>query len=123
MNKQFLTRGLGLALAFSILPAVASAQTYGEQTISGTVSYFSGYNMSIDGGRSVSLHQGTIINPTGTTLQPGMNVVVHGYRNGNTFNADEVDLLGYNNGGYGNRGYGNDRRDGDRDDRDRDHRD
>ncbi len=40
---------------------------------------------------TVPLHQGTIINPTGLTLQPGMDVSVLGYNAGSYFAANEVD--------------------------------
>lgn len=148
MKKQLLVGGLALAMIMSIVPSLASAQTFPFQfpwnrnnnsasttSISGTVTSFSGYNMTLNGGQSVSLHQGTVINPTGTTIQPGMNVVISGYPNGGTFNANEVDVNGSgnngghygNNGGYYNNGrqypsgYNNDghRRDRDRSDRDR----
>lgn len=53
------------------------------------------------GGLAVHLHQGTIINPTGTTLRPGMNVRIVGHPNGDgTFEADRIDVA---NSGY--RGY------------------
>jgi hypothetical protein len=40
---------------------------------------------------SVRLHQGTIINPTGLTLAPGMIVSILGYNAGSFFAANEVD--------------------------------
>ena len=40
---------------------------------------------------SVQLHQGTIINPTGITLQPGMVVSILGYNAGPYLAANEVD--------------------------------
>jgi hypothetical protein len=40
---------------------------------------------------NVSLHQGTIINPTGIKLQPGMRVTIHGRNAGATFAANEID--------------------------------
>jgi hypothetical protein len=39
----------------------------------------------------VSLHQGTIINPTGITLEPGFHVRIYGYPNNGTFLANEID--------------------------------
>lgn len=46
---------------------------------------------------SIHLHQGTIINPRGTTLQNGMRVHVIGHPNGDgTFEADEIDVRNYN---------------------------
>jgi hypothetical protein len=40
---------------------------------------------------NVRLHPGTIINPTGLTLAPGMVVSVLGYNAGSYFSANEVD--------------------------------
>jgi hypothetical protein len=40
---------------------------------------------------SVQLHQGTIINPTGLTLAPGMSVTIIGYNSGPSFDANEID--------------------------------
>ena len=40
---------------------------------------------------NVTLHQGTIINPTGLTLAPGMVVSILGYNAGPFFAANEVD--------------------------------
>ncbi|HEX3458015.1 MAG TPA: hypothetical protein VHR97_08695, partial [Candidatus Baltobacteraceae bacterium] len=67
----------------------------------------------------ISLHQGTVINPTGTRLVEGMQVVVYGYSDHGTYQANRVDVLnwqaftpypGYNVGygsgyGYGYGGY------------------
>lgn len=39
----------------------------------------------------VHLHQGTIINPTGLTLEPGMRVTIFGYNAGAWFEANEID--------------------------------
>jgi hypothetical protein len=62
--------------------------------VSGVVSSFGGYNLQLSNGTSVSLHQGTVINPTGTTLSPGMRVSIRGSRNSaGGFNADEIDVI------------------------------
>lgn len=62
--------------------------------ITGVVSSFGGYNLQLRDGVAVSLHQGTVINPTGTTLTPGMRVAIRGSRNSaGGFNADEIDVL------------------------------
>jgi hypothetical protein len=39
----------------------------------------------------VLLHQGTIINPSGLTLQSGMSVTVYGRAEGRVFAANEID--------------------------------
>ncbi len=62
--------------------------------VSGVVSSFSGYNLQLRNGTAVSLHQGTVINPTGTTLAPGMRVAIRGSRNSaGGFNADRIDVI------------------------------
>ena len=74
---------------------------YGRgNTLTGTVSSFSPYNLYLSNGRHVDLHNGTVINPTGTNLSPGMRVRIVGNQNSDgTFNANEIDVVG--NGGYG----------------------
>ncbi|MGZ6184173.1 MAG: hypothetical protein ACXWNV_19395, partial [Vulcanimicrobiaceae bacterium] len=72
--------------------------------IQGRVTYFNHFDMQVDtqNGRSlpIHLHQGTVINPTGTTLQNGMNVAISGTRNSDgSFNANEIDVMQQN--GYG----------------------
>lgn len=69
--------------------------------LTGTVSSFSPYNLYLNNGLHVELHNGTVINPTGTNLTPGQRVRVIGYRNGDgTYTANEIDVVGsgYNNG-------------------------
>jgi hypothetical protein len=67
--------------------------------LSGTVSSFSPYNLYLNNGQHVELHNGTVINPTGTNLSPGMRVRIIGAQNSDgTFNANEIDVVG--NGGY-----------------------
>ena len=129
---------LGAALALA-LPLGASAQQYGDQPsyaqpppaspsyanqqkITGTISGFDGqwivYMHDQKGYTDhVTLHQGTIINPTGIKLLEGMKVTVYGYADGPTFQADRIDVAyspyspyygsdgnpayGYGYGGYG----------------------
>jgi hypothetical protein len=91
-----------VAAAALMTPAVASAQdaSYAEgganQQIQGTVAAINGtWNISVDDANgytdSVQLEQGTIINPTGLTLEPGMNVTIDGYADGQNFDALEID--------------------------------
>jgi hypothetical protein len=70
----------------------------------------------------ITLHQGTIINPTGIKLLEGMKVTIYGQADGSTFQADRVDVAyspyspyygsdgspayGYGYGGYPYYGYG-----------------
>jgi hypothetical protein len=85
-----------------ITPALASAQDVpayadgGDQQIQGTIDSINGtWNVTVSDANgytdSVELHQGTIINPTGLTLEPGMNVTIDGYPDGSNFDAVEID--------------------------------
>jgi hypothetical protein len=98
----FSKRLLGAAIlsAALITPAIASAQDYaaaGQDTqIQGTVASINDtWNITVADANgyadSVALHQGTIINPTGLTLEPGMSVTIDGYADGPNFDAMEID--------------------------------
>lgn len=120
--KHFLAVALGLALAAFVMiaPSIARADTdvivrpvvierpviladrddrpfIGEHALRGTVTYFNAFSMTVRAdGRyiPVALHQGTIINPTGTTLVPGMFINVFGYWQTNgKFHADQIGLV------------------------------
>jgi hypothetical protein len=91
-----------LAAAALIAPSIASAQdasyadTGANQQIQGTISSIDGtWNLTVDDANgysdNVALHQGTIINPTGLTLEDGMNVTIDGYADGPNFDAMEID--------------------------------
>lgn len=76
--------------------AQPAASSSGEETIHGRVTNFDGgYNVQVRDERgfidNVRLHQGTIINPTGLTLAPGMVVNILGYNTGPSFAANEID--------------------------------
>ncbi len=85
----------------SALPLSAQAQpvpSYARSvdTIKGTISSFNGattmYVRDVKGYiDDVTLHRGTIINPTGIRLEPGFRVTVTGHPNGKTFVANEID--------------------------------
>jgi hypothetical protein len=100
-----------------------AAPAYGRQdSIKGTLAGFDGQwvvYMHDDKGYTdhITLHQGTVINPTGIKLLEGMKVTVFGQPDGPTFQANRVDV-GYSpyspyygsDGnpayGYGDPGYG-----------------
>jgi hypothetical protein len=97
-RTPFLTSVLGAALAAGLLaaPLAASAEVPGQQQIQGRVTAFDGrFSLHVqqpDGEvDAIQLHQGTIINPTGLTLAPGMTVTVVGEPQGNVFAANEID--------------------------------
>jgi hypothetical protein len=100
--------GAGLAaLAVTFAPLAAPAQddlpSYArpavvstDETIHGRIRSVDGaFDISVDDDRgfidSVQLHQGTIINPTGLTLSPGMSVTILGVNVGAMFEANEID--------------------------------
>jgi len=94
-----------LPLSLTVLPAAAQAPpTYAQQQaapaddaqIRGRVTGFDGnYNLRVTDENgyadNVELHEGTIINPTGLTLEPGMVVSILGYNAGSYFAANEID--------------------------------
>lgn len=76
--------------------AMPSYATRAGETIKGTISGFNGattmYVRDVRGYiDNVTLHQGTIINPTGIRLQPGYPVTIYGRASGSTFLADQID--------------------------------
>jgi hypothetical protein len=97
-----------LAALATLTPLVAAAQdvpSYAQpagqpanddQQVRGRITAFDGaYSIQVQDERgfvdNVQLHDGTIINPTGLTLAPGMIVSILGYNNGSFFAANEVD--------------------------------
>lgn len=115
--RKFLEKAVSVsaALAFgaalvAVYPAAAFAQStvpsYAQplppqpashdQRISGSVTSFDGkYALQVHDDRgyidNVELHQGTIINPTGLTLVPGMRVTIYGFPRDHHFVANEID--------------------------------
>jgi hypothetical protein len=97
--KTILTAAV--AAAALITPSIAFAQEApafdnAGQQIQGRIAAINGtWNITVADANgyadSVDLHQGTIINPTGLTLEPGMNVTVDGYSDGSNFDATEID--------------------------------
>jgi hypothetical protein len=105
---------LGAACA-TALPALAQTQDLpayahpGDATIGGVVRSIDGkYSLTVRDKNgyldSVTLHDGTVINPTGLTLAPGQSVTIVGRADGNTFDANEIDTpyvaYGYAYPGY-----------------------
>ena len=70
----------------------------GTYDLQGVVAFSEPYHMSVrvhDDVYAVSLHDGTIIKPTGITLTPTMVVHVAGYWSGGTFIANRIVVLRY----------------------------
>ena len=102
MRNFFAALGAALLL---LLPLAGQAQTvpsYAAPTPNGDVqihgrivSFDGGYKLQVRDEKGyvddVRLHQGTIINPTGITLEPGMIASILGYNAGSYFAANEID--------------------------------
>jgi hypothetical protein len=98
-----------IAALFLAAPLAASAQiapsgpSYADNGPGGEDAQIHGRILTFDGAYSlqvkdekgyvdnVQLHQGTIINPTGLTLAPGMIVSIMGYNAGSYFAANQID--------------------------------
>jgi opacity protein-like surface antigen len=100
MIKQLLAAAAALALAAPVaaqaqeVPSYAAVQN--DQQIQGRVTGFDGaYNLQVRDNNgyvdNVELHDGTIINPTGLALAPGMIVSILGDSAGPVFDANEID--------------------------------
>jgi hypothetical protein len=80
----------------SVLNAVSGLlQTTNGNAAHGQVTYFNRFELQVQTApnvyRSVHLHQGTIINPRGTSLHPGMTVDVVGLaQHDGSLNADQI---------------------------------
>ncbi|MGB6984447.1 MAG: hypothetical protein WBD74_00580 [Candidatus Aquilonibacter sp.] len=113
MHTKFLAALAALAFFAPLAAAAQDAPSYAQpnvqqvaddQQIQGRISNFDGgYNLTVQDDRgfvdTVQLHDGTIINPTGLTLAPGMVVSILGYNAGPYFAANEVDTPYTFNGG------------------------
>ena len=81
-----------------------------EQTIKGRVTIVNGTYMEIADTNGyvdrVQLHQGTIINPTGIRLEPGMTVTILGHTSGNMFLANQIDTPYHYDSAYAPYPYG-----------------
>ncbi len=94
-----LTFAAPIAAQAQDVPSYAQGQpsyANGEENVHGRiVSFDGGYALQVRDEQgyvdNVQLHQGTIINPTGITLEPGMVVSILGYNNGPYLAANEID--------------------------------
>jgi hypothetical protein len=100
MNKQIAALAAALILAAPLaanaqdVPSYAASDT--DQQIHGRIANFDGgYNLQVRDANgyidNVELHDGTIINPTGLSLAPGMVVSIDGFNSGSFFDANEID--------------------------------
>lgn len=106
---RWLTAACALALVGTPLAAYAQGNAPGdvpsyarpaahsdEESIRGRIESIDGkYVLQVRDDRgyvdNVMMHQGTIINPTGISLAPGMSVTILGYNRGRYFDANEID--------------------------------
>jgi hypothetical protein len=77
------------------IPSYAQPEVGGDAQIRGRIASFdNAYNLKVRDEKgyvdNVELHPGTIINPVGLTLVPGMVVSVLGYNAGTYFAANEI---------------------------------
>jgi hypothetical protein len=106
MRTLFVALVAALTLSAPLAASAQDAPSYaqppagydggGDAQIRGRILNFDGgYNLQVRDDKgyvdNVVLHQGTIINPTGLTLAPGMVVSILGYNAGSYFGANEVD--------------------------------
>jgi len=91
MNKRLLAALSIAAFAFAT-PLAASAN---DMVHWGIISSIVGNYVTLDDGTMVLMHRGTIINPVGAPLYPGMRVRVKGSPNGDgIFDAHIIDKVG-----------------------------
>lgn len=81
----------------SVINAVSNAllQTTNGNTAHGKVTFFHRYDMQVETApnvyRDVHLHPGTVINPRGANITPGMTVDVNGsVQSDHSLNADSI---------------------------------
>ena len=91
-----LTLAAPIAAQAQVVPSYATSYATPEEDVHGRVVSFDGaYTLTVRDERgyldNVELHDGTIINPTGLTLEPGMIVNVLGYDAGSYLAANEID--------------------------------
>jgi hypothetical protein len=96
MQQRTLTLTLIAALAlvapFALSTHPAAAQ-YAHPPQVGTISSRQGSSFTLGDGVTVFMHPGTVINPEGTDLEPGMTVTVTGYYNNDgSMNANVISV-------------------------------
>jgi hypothetical protein len=89
--------GLGMSTAAAgAQPAKMPSYASGEEVIRGRIASIDGkYELRVRDERGfvdrVTLHDGTVINPTGLRLSPGQSVTIMGHSAGKSFAANEID--------------------------------
>lgn len=105
--------GVPLAAGAQYVPSYATPVAR-QESIKGILTGFDGayiVYMRDDRGYDdhITMHEGTVINPTGIKLVEGMRVTIYGNTNGSTFAANRIDVSPPNYGGnpYYSNPYGN----------------
>jgi hypothetical protein len=81
-------------LAMPVLAGATDDYRAVEQRLIGRVISFEPWHLQLDRGPRIVLHRGTVIHPTGLTLQNGMSVRVFGHvASDGAFSADEIDVM------------------------------
>jgi len=81
-------------LAMPVLAGATDDYRAVEQRLFGQVISFEPWHLQLDRGPRIVLHRGTVIHPTGLTLQNGMSVRVFGHvASDGAFSADEIDVM------------------------------
>ncbi len=97
MKRRSLVFALVTTLTLLIPLAVQADWNGGggrERTIVARVGAFWPYHLRLEDGRTLELHRGTIINPTGMTPRWGMLLRIWGHRGEDgAFIADRIDLI------------------------------
>lgn len=90
--------GAGAQQVSAPAPPSYARPSYGsdEETVRGRIASFDGaYTLQVRDDRgfidNVRLQQGTVINPTGIRLAPGMSVTIYGVNSGAYLTANEID--------------------------------
>ncbi len=81
-------------------PEAPPSYAHGEESVRGRIASIDGkYNLTVRDDRgyvdSITLHDGTVINPRGLRLAPGQAVTIYGHNAGRTFAANEIDTPYY----------------------------
>ena len=95
MKVRDVVLGLLMTAALCVGPVAVGAQSdrWDQTHVVGVISTMQGLSLQLDNGRVVFLHHGTVINPTGTKLRPGMRIAVLGSPSGvDAISANEIDV-------------------------------
>ncbi len=94
MRSLVLALSACAAVAMPVLAGASDDYRSTEQRLVGRVISFEPWHLQLDRGPRIVLHRGTVIHPTGLSLQNGMPVRVFGHIAADgAFSADEIDVM------------------------------